>query len=284
MTTNSTISIFSKALYSSWCHDYSRNIMFDCGEGAATNIGNYLAGVEKIFISHGHGDHTLGLPSVIGCRNAGRGMSRNADTMSANKPLTVYYPADNRLMDDLISFCKSRAGNWLRYKLDFVPVMPGYEASLGNGQTVRAISMQHQKNGTTLGYVIYENRTRLKPEHRGIDVPALLRGGLSKVDFAAKYQEQYRANLFAYCLDAHKIDNPSELQDCKDVIMDCTFLSDKDRDDMTHFTLDEALAVCNSVGVKNMHAAHLSGRYNYNETAKNYPSVNFINPYKVNQL
>jgi ribonuclease Z len=274
------ISIFSKALYSSWCHDKTRNILFDAGEGAATHIGNCLAGIDKIFIGHDHGDHTLGLPSIIGCRNAGRGMSRNEDTIDNNKPLTVYYPEDNYLMKDLISFCKNRVGNWLRYDLKFVPIGDGFELDIGNKQFVRAFSMYHQKNKSTLGYVIYENRTRLKPEFRGKDIVSLLKTGLNKNDM----NESYRANLFAYCLDAYDIKDYSQLWDCKDVVMDCTFVNEKDRDDTTHFTIDEAAKICKDAGVKKMYAAHLSGRYDYNEVAKDYPDLTFINPYKVNHL
>ena len=278
------ISIFSKALYSNWCYARSYQTLFDCGEGCATSIGNYLAGIEHVFIGHDHGDHVLGLPALIGARNAGRGISRNEDTMDGNKPLTVYYPDDNYLMIDLIDFIKKRNGNWLRYDLQFVPIMPGYEVQLGKNAYVRAFKMSHQKNKNTLGYVIYENRTRLKAEYKGIDVPALFRAGLSREEFVAKYQEQYRANLFAYCLDAYRIDDYREIAGCNDVIMDCTFLNDKDRDDVTHFTLDEACRVCNGNGVKNMYAAHLSGRYNYNDAAKDYPNIKFINPFKVNEL
>ena len=258
--------------------------MFDCGEGAATNIGNCLAGIDKIFLTHDHGDHTLGLPSVIGCRNAGRGMSRNVDTMDNNKPLTVYYPEDNYLMKDLIAFCKLRAGNWLRYDLNFVGINAGFELDLGNKQYLRAFNMSHQKNKSTLGYVIYENRTRLKRECRDINVPALFSAGMTREEFNTKYQEQYRANLFAYYVDAYRIDDYREITDCKDVIMDCTFVNEADRDDTTHFTIDEARKVCNGNGVKKMYAAHLSGRYDYNEVAKDYPEVTFINPYKVNML
>ena len=280
MNNGLNISIFSKALYSSWCYDKTRNILFDAGEGAATSIGNCLAGIDKIFIGHSHGDHTLGLPSIIGCRNAGRGISRNIDTQDHNKPLTVYYPEDNYLMKDLISFCKSRAGNWLRYDLNFVPIGDGFELDLGNKQFVRAFTMRHQKNATTLGYVIYENRTRLKPEFRGQDIPTLLKNGLTK----DVMNESYRANLFAYCLDAYDIPDRSQLTDCKDVVMDCTFVNEKDRDDTTHFTIDEAIKICDDVGVKKIYAAHLSGRYDYNEVAKDYPELTFINPYKVNNL
>jgi ribonuclease Z len=274
------ISIFSKALYSNWCHYPTHNLLFDCGEGCATYIGNHLAGVDKIFITHDHGDHTLGLPSIIGCRNAGRGMSRNVETMDNNRPLTVYYPSDNFLMNDLIQFCKLRVGNWLRYDLKFVPIDVGFDLDLGNKQFLRAFRMTHQKNKTTLGYVIYENRTRLKKEFVGKDIKSLLSNGLNKNDI----NETYRANIFAYCLDAYRIDDSHEIADCKDVIMDCTFVNDADRDDPTHFTIDEAREVCKTAGIKNMYAAHLSGRYNYNEVAKDYADIKFINPYKVNEL
>ena len=282
MNNGLNISVFSKALYSNWCHDKTRNLMFDCGEGAATSIGNFLAGIDKIFISHDHGDHTLGLPSIIGCRNAGRGMSRNVDTMDNNKPLTVYYPEDNYLMNDLISFCKARAGNWLRYDLKFVPISSGFELDLGNKQFLRAFDMKHQKNKSTLGYVIYENRTRLKKEYQGLDIPSFIRRGIT----SDKLNETYRANLFAYCLDAYQIGDTTELMDVKDIIMDCTFLDAKDRDDPTHFTLDEAYNFCQGIRAKNMYAAHLSGRYNYNKIVENnkYNGVNYINPYKVNDL
>jgi ribonuclease Z len=274
-------SIFSKALYSSWCHVPQYNILFDCGEGCATSIGNYLAGIEFICLTHFHGDHVLGLPSVVGCRNSGRGISRNRDTLDHNKPLTVYYPVDNDA-SDLINFVMSRNGNWLRYKLEFVPISVGFELDLGNKQTLRAISMSHQKNKSTLGYVIYEKRSRLKEQFRDKDIPRLIASGVKKDEL----NETYRANLFAYCLDAYKINEPEQLLGVKDIIMDCTFMSEEDRDDPTHFTLDEAYNFYKEVKGVNMYGAHLSGRYNFNKIVdSNKDSViKFINPYKVNDL
>jgi ribonuclease Z len=274
------ISIFSKALYSNWCHHPTYNLLFDCGEGCATHIGNHLAGIDSIFLTHDHGDHTLGLPSVVGCRNAGRGMSRNKETMDNNKPLYVYYPEDNLLMNDLLKFVKARTDGWLRYDMKFVAICAGFEKKLGKNVYLRAFNMKHQKYKSTLGYVIYENRTRLKKEYQGQDIPTLIKQGLD----GKTLNETYRANLFAYCLDAYAIPDYKELVECKDVIMDCTFINAEDRDDPTHFTLDEAKDFCKSNGIKNMIAAHLSGRYNYNNVSNDYSDVTFINPYKVNEL
>jgi ribonuclease Z len=274
-------SIFSKALYSSWCHVPQYNILFDCGEGCATHLGNHLAGIEFLFLSHLHGDHVLGLPSVIGCRNSGRGISRNKDTQDHNKPLYIYYPEDNDI-SDVIAFVNARNGNYLRYDLKFIPISAGFELALGNKQTLRAISMSHQRNKSTLGYVIYETRSRLKEQFRDVDIPRLIASGVNKSGLT----EPYRANLFAYCLDAYKINEPEQLIGIKDIIMDCTFMSAEDRDDPTHFTLDEAYNFYKEVRGVNMYGAHLSGRYNFNKIVdSNKDSViKFINPNKVNTL
>jgi phosphoribosyl 1,2-cyclic phosphodiesterase len=152
---------------------------------------------------------------------------------------------------------------------------------LDNKQIVRAFNMKHQKNKSTLGYVIYENRTRLKPEFRGKDIPELLKGGFTRDDI----NESYRANLFAYCLDAYQIPDYEQLYDIKDIIMDCTFLNLEDRDDPTHFTLDEAYDFCQGIRAKNIYMAHISGRYNYNDIINNNKrDIAYINPYRVNDL
>ena len=278
---NNNISIFSKALYSSWCHYPTYNLLFDCDEGCATHIGNHLAGIDQIFLTHSHGDHTLGLPSVVGCRNSGRGISRNKDTMDNNKPLTVYYPEDNGV-GDMIAFINARNGNYLRYNLEFIPIYSGFERMIGKNTYVRAFNMKHQKNKSTLGYVIYENRTRLKKEYQGQDIPFLIKQGID----GKTLNETYRANLFAYCLDAYDIPDGDQLIGCKDIIMDCTFINAEDRDDPTHFTLDEAYNFCHRIGAKNIYAAHLSGRYNYNNLVESNKdsAIKLISPYKVNNI
>ena len=50
-------------------------------------------------------------------------------------------------------------------------------------------------------------------------------------------------------------------KDADIAVMDCTFLNPDDRDDPTHFTFDEAVAVARSANVQTMIAAHISSRY-----------------------
>jgi ribonuclease Z len=274
------IRLFSKGLYSSWCYHQPHQTLFDCGEGCATALNNALPGLEHLFFTHDHGDHTLGLPSLIGCRNAAQGTSRNAETMDKhNKPLTIYVPADNKLFAGLFDFCEHRYADWLRYKISFVPITSGFELQVGLKTYIKAIEMRHQKNQSTLGYVIYENRTRLKKEFLGQDIKALVKQGMKREDL----NEVYRANLFAYLLDAYEIVDAKEVTDCASVVIDCTFLKKEDRTDMTHFTLDEATTFCQSVGVKHMYSAHLSPRYDYADYVENdYMTV--IKPDQVNSI
>jgi ribonuclease BN (tRNA processing enzyme) len=282
--------------------------------------------VEFLFLSHSHGDHVLGLPSVIGCRNNAQGMSRNEATREHNKPLTIFYPDSNPLhngFNDLFEFVSKRnPPSWLRYNLTFQPISPGFTRLLSKNLYLRAFEMKHDANQLTLGYVIYENRTRLKKEFVGQNIATLVKqSGFDR----STLSEAYRANLFAYCLDAHEVVEPEQLRDCEEVIMDCTFLKQEDRGtwrlkdeyascsnketdallaagkkktdiydmvpgtDKTHFTLDEAIALCKNVGVKKMHAAHLSSRYDVGdyvlqERSVYDPLINVIDPNKVNHL
>ena len=48
---------YSKAMYSTWFYYKPARLLFDAGEGVASALGNFIFGIERIFISHGHHDH-----------------------------------------------------------------------------------------------------------------------------------------------------------------------------------------------------------------------------------
>ncbi len=74
----------SKALYSTWIFYRPDRLLIDCGEGAATALGNNSYAIEKVLLTHGHIDHISGLPSLLWSRAAGMGDNE--------KPLEIYYP------------------------------------------------------------------------------------------------------------------------------------------------------------------------------------------------
>jgi len=249
--TNNVLEIYSKGLYSSWCYHIPSRTLFDCGEGFASHQGNFIYGVERIMISHGHGDHVLGLPSLIGCRNSARG--------DKEKPLEIYYPHGDKLVENVRDFCNLRNSN-TKYQINWHPIMHGFSLDLGNNQEIEAFEMVHQLRGKlTLGYRIVEKRHKLREEFVGKNIPELLKQGIVKPD---ELKVWYTANTFAYCLDAYDVHN-SYIKDCDVVVMDCTFLDHEDRDAATHYTLTEAYNMVRHANVKHMIAAHFSPRYRY---------------------
>ena len=78
------ISGYSKAKYSTWLFYKPDRLLFDAGEGVSTSLGNYIYGVEQIFISHGHFDHIGGIPGILRSRLSSRGDKEWARALVGN--------------------------------------------------------------------------------------------------------------------------------------------------------------------------------------------------------
>ena len=163
------ITLHSLGLYSSWCYHKPSRTLLDCGEGISLEMMNLCFGIERIMISHVHSDHVNGLVGLIGIRNSIKGDN--------SKPLQVYYPRDNWGMKDLIDYIEKRYSNWLKFKLDFIPIGSNFYLDIGNNKKIHAFESKHQKNGLTLLYKIEETRTKLKDEFIGKNIPELLKSG-----------------------------------------------------------------------------------------------------------
>ena len=263
---NTTIEIQSKAMYSTWCYHIPTRTLFDCGEGFATYQGNHIFGVERVCISHGHGDHILGLPSLVWSRNSARG--------DKAKPLTIYYPKGDVLVESIKRFIVDQytARGGLNFELRWVPLSSGNSIVINSSGTLQitTFTIKHQRGVLSLGYKIVERRNRLKQEYLGKDIPVLIRSGKTTKE---QLTEWYSAIIFAYALDAYMV-NGEDIKDAEYVVMDCTFINHKDRKGDKHYTIQESYDLCNRYNVKRMVAAHFSGRYN---TDQIFNAVNGLN-------
>lgn len=263
---NTTIEIQSKAMYSTWCYHIPTRTLFDCGEGFATYQGNHIFGVERVCISHGHGDHILGLPSLVWSRNSARG--------DKTKPLTIYYPKGDVLVESIKRFIvdqyEVRGG--LNFELRWVPLSSGNSIVINSSGTLQitTFTIKHQRGVLSLGYKIVERRNRLKQEYLGKDIPVLIRSGKTTKE---QLTEWYSAIIFAYALDAYMV-NGEDIKDAEYVVMDCTFIDHKDRKGDKHYTMQESYDLCDRYNVKYMIAAHFSGRYS---TDQIFNAVNNLN-------
>lgn len=242
------VELFSCGLYSTWCFWKPDNILFDCGEGVATHLKNRVYAVDSIFLSHGHGDHILGLPSFIGIRNSARG--------DKEKPLNIYYPYDAWGINDLRKFIENR-NTHLKFDLKWIPFSSNENTvifSSGKTKYIEAFPVEHCKG--SVGYNVLENRKRLKAEYQGQDIPKLLRSGVDKDSIT----ESYTAKLLSYTLDSYSFD-PIFIQDSELWIADSTFLRASDRDKPTHMSLLDVVKYSVEHNVKKTVCAHISPRY-----------------------
>lgn len=257
----------SKALYSSWFFHQPSNTLFDAGEGCATYLGNKIYAIDRICISHGHGDHVLGLPSLIGCRNCAAG--------DKSKELAIYYPEDSWSILELKEFIEKRNSN-LKYKLEWFPIKSGQGLSISKSLSLVSFPLKHQRNGTTLGYKLVESRVKLLPEYIGQNIPEVL-----KTKTKEEIQTVYQQNVFSYCLDAYEL-NPGDILNSSIAILDCTFLNEEDREDDTHMSLNDVKNLIKEANIKKAYAAHISGRYN--EIPVDVDNIKFLSPYKVHRI
>jgi ribonuclease Z len=89
-----------------------RLFMIDCGEGAQIQMNRFRirrSRIERVFISHLHGDHVFGLPGLI----------TSYAHFGRRDPLFVYGPEG---LEELITTCLKFTGNPLRFELRFVVV------------------------------------------------------------------------------------------------------------------------------------------------------------------
>lgn len=106
--------------------------LFDCGESTQQQILRTpikLSKVDKIFITHLHGDHIYGLPGLLASRSF----------QEDERPLTVYGPQGIRVF---VETSLSVSGTHLRYPLEIVEISNGvvYE---DKQVTVEAAKLEH---------------------------------------------------------------------------------------------------------------------------------------------
>jgi len=135
--------------------------LFDCGEGTQHQLleTSYHPGkIERIFITHLHGDHLFGLPGLI-CSRSMAGIAH---------PLTIYGPKGLR---EFVETALRLSGSWTDFPLTIVEINGGVVLDDGL-RTVTAVPLNHPLE--CYGYRIEEHD---KPGT--LDANALVAAGVS---------------------------------------------------------------------------------------------------------
>ncbi|MBD3361330.1 ribonuclease Z [Candidatus Woesearchaeota archaeon] len=241
----------------------NEGILFDCGEGTQRQM--MQAGIKpnkitKIFISHWHGDHMLGLPGLL-------------QTMAVNeytKSLKIYGPpgSKNKYKKMLDAFESS-------YKIEAkIHDIKEGKVLETDDYYIEAYSLTHRTK--CYGYRFVEK------DKRQINMSKLKKLGVTEGPIVGKIQEGktitvkgkkikpeqvsklVKGRIFAYVADTRPCKNCEKLARNADLLLcESTYSSehaDKARE-YKHLTAQEAAQIAANANVKKLILTHYSARY-----------------------
>lgn len=245
----------------------SEVLLFDCGEGTQRQFQksglSYMA-VEKIFITHLHGDHILGLPGLL-------------QTMALNerdRPLEIYGPPGiQRVIGLFTSNPMPRPG----YELHVRQLSDGDELTF-DGYTIQVRELAHSV--TSLGYALVED-----PRPGRFDKPKAVDLGVPEGPAFSQLQQgtpveledgtvvtpdqvlgpARRGRKIVVTGDCMPCEATVELAYHADVLVhEATFSSELSDEANTrgHSTAQQAAFIAKSAGVAKLFLTHISPRYN----------------------
>lgn len=258
--------------------------LFDAGENAQLQMrkaGISPLKIDNIFITHWHGDHTLGLPGLI------QSMSMN----NREKELNIWGPiGTNRYMYHLLGCCAFG----LRFKINVFEIQETeepIEVYKGKDFKIKAVSVLHDI--PTLAYSF-----ETEP-YRKINIEYVRQFGLERHPILKRLQKGEKVTWkgteidpekatilvpgrkFVYSGDTKFCENLIKISKDADVLLiESTYLS-KDREiseEKFHLTAEEAGLVGRLSNVKLLVLTHFSQRYNdikdlVLEAKKNFENV-----------
>lgn len=241
--------------------------LFDPGEGTQrqfifANIAPPT--VTRIFISHFHGDHCLGLGSMI--------MRLNLDKVK--HPIHCYYPAEGKKnFDRLINGCEYH----LQIKIVEHPITSPHQVLQDEKFRIEARLLDH--GIVNMGYRITENPRRKfdkiklkKANIRGLNVRTLIEKGSVTVNgttFSIDDVSQIiEGDSFTYIVDTRPCDAARKLaKGAKVLLSESTFLEDRLElaKKYKHMTAKEAAQIAKEAHVTLLLLTHFSARYRITE-------------------
>jgi ribonuclease Z len=234
-------------------------ILFDPGEGTQRQMlraGVAAHDLNRICVTHFHGDHSLGLAGVIQRINLDR----------VPHEITAHYPRSGQRFFDRLRYATAYRET---VGITEAPVAADGPLARTGGYTLEARKLSHPVE--SYGYRIVEpDGRRMLPERlaahgiKGPDVGRIQRegelGGISLDDVS----ETRRGQRFAFVMDTRLCDGVHALAEgCDLLVIESTFL-DEDEElavEHGHLTAGQAARVARDGGVRHLVLTHFSQRY-----------------------
>ena len=238
-------------------------LLFDPGEGTQrqmTLAGVPVSAVNRLCLTHFHGDHCLGVPGVI----------QRASLDQVGHPLVAHFPASG---GEYFARLRHASVFYDRVEVREEPVWADGTVAAGAFGVLEARALQHSTE--VFGYRLIEpDGRRFVPEllaRFGISGPSVgeldrigsLRVGERVVD-VAEVSETRRGQRFAFVMDTRLCEGVYALADGADLlVIEATFLTE-DEDlahQYGHLTARQAATVAAECGVRTLVLTHFSQRY-----------------------
>ncbi|MBB6419786.1 ribonuclease Z [Streptomyces sp. AK010] len=234
-------------------------ILFDPGEGTQRQMlraGVAAHDLNRICVTHFHGDHSLGLAGVIQRINLDR----------VPHEITAHYPRSGQRFFDRLRYATAYRET---VGITEAPVAADGPLARTGGYTLQARKLSHPVE--SYGYRIVEpDGRRMLPERlaehgvKGPDVGRIQRegslGGVSLEDVS----EVRRGQRFAFVMDTRLCDGVYALAEgCDMLVIESTFL-DEDEElavEHGHLTAGQAARVARDADVRHLVLTHFSQRY-----------------------
>ncbi|QGV80699.1 ribonuclease Z [Streptomyces ficellus] len=234
-------------------------ILFDPGEGTQRQMlraGVAAHDIDRICVTHFHGDHSLGLAGVI--------QRINLDQVP--HPVTAHYPASGQRFFDRLRYATAYRET---VKLAEAPVAADGVLATTRAYTLEARLLSHPVE--SFGYRLTEpDGRRMLPERlaahgiQGPDVGRIQREGAVGGVGLEDVSEVRRGQRFAFVMDTRLCEGVHALAaGCDMLVIESTFL-DEDAvlaEDHGHLTAGQAAAVAREAGVRHLVLTHFSQRY-----------------------
>ncbi|MGW2957874.1 ribonuclease Z [Streptomyces sp. NPDC001220] len=234
-------------------------ILFDPGEGTQRQMlraGAAAHDLNRICVTHFHGDHCLGLAGVI--------QRINLDKVP--HPVTAHYPKSGRRFFDRLRYATAYRET---VGITEAPVDADGDLAVTSSYTLQARKLSHPVE--SYGYRLVEpDGRRMLPDRlaahgvKGPDVGRLQRDGVLGDVTLDQVSEVRRGQRFAFVMDTRLCDGVHALAEgCDMLVIESTFL-DEDAElaaEHGHLTAGQAAAVARDAGVRHLVLTHFSQRY-----------------------
>ncbi|MFH8404907.1 ribonuclease Z [Streptomyces sp. NPDC018019] len=234
-------------------------ILFDPGEGTQRQMlraGVAAHDINRICVTHFHGDHSLGLAGVIQRINLDR----------VPHPVTAHFPASGRRFFDRLRYATAYRET---VKLAEEPVAADRVLADTRSYALEARKLSHPVEA--YGYRLVEpDGRRMLPERlaahgiAGPDVGRLQREGALNGVTLDEVSEVRRGQRFAFVMDTRLCDGVHALAEgCDLLVIESTFLDEDVRlaTEHGHLTAGQAARVAAGAGVRHLVLTHFSQRY-----------------------